>query len=400
MAVARTPPQVANPYEFFGDQAEFGPALFSRLVPFSVHVATTIYEGRRDQLVNRSIIPGLETLNEQMHSLLSSLDLPGSLQALEKPMGIPPSLQQHAEELRQADAVARVHKSFADIEKLRAADMAIFEEGKSMLLSEEEEDQRLRAKYGTDRWSRPESRSDPEGSSLWGLVSQFETWFTQSVTSDGNVRKKFAAIEDVLEVLCGPTRGLTEYIPSSSSREMADELKPVVGRLRSAYSDVLRLESRRRKKVEALRETARRDDIKPDILKEAARLERTYPNTALDAAHFEEFFDKRLDRLYEPEQEALDKEAEDQERLLSEVERVNKEFESQKQRLGNRGNRAREQALQKLDDAYFKYKETVNNLEEGRSFYNQLNQHVGQQFRDVVKGWVARRRMEARTLSE
>lgn len=400
MAVARTPPQVANPYDFFGDQAEFGQALFSRLVPFSVHVATTIYEGRRDQLVNRTIIPGLETLNEQMHSLLSSLDLPGSLQALEKPMGIPPSLQQHAEELRQADAVARVHKSFADIEKLRAADMAIFEEGKSLLETEEEEDERFRTRYGTDRWRRPESRSDPEGTSLWGLVSQFETWFSQSVASDGNVRKKFAAIEDVLAILCGPTRSLTEYIPSSSSREMADELKPVVGRLRSAYSDVLRLESRRRKKVEALREAARKDDIKPDILKEAARLERTYPNTALDAAHFEEFFDKRLDRLYEPEQEALDKEAEDQERLLSEVERVNKEFESQKLRAGSRGNRAREQVLQKLDDAYFKYKETVNNLEEGRSFYNQLNQHVGQQFRDVVKGWVARRRMEARTLSE
>lgn len=400
MAVARTPPQVANPYEYFGDQAEFGPALFSRLVPFSVHVATTIYEGRRDQLVNRNIIPELESMNEEMHNVLSSLDLPGSLQALEKPMGLPPSLQQHAEELRQADAISRVHKTFADIEKLRAADMAIFEEGKSMLVAEEEEDNWLRAKYGTERWTRPDSRNDAEGSSWWGLVDQFETWFAQSITSDNNVRKKFAAVEDVLAVLCGSTRGLTEYIPSSSSREMADELKPVVGRLRSAYSDILRLESRRRKKVEALREAARRDDIKPDILKEAARLERTFPNTALDAAHFEDFFDKRLDRLYEPEQEALQREVDDQQALVSEVKRVNKEFESQKLRLGNRGNKAREQALQRLDDAYFKYKDTVNNLEEGRNFYNQLNQHVGQQFRDPVKGWVGGRRMEARAHSE
>jgi programmed cell death 6-interacting protein len=177
-------------------------------------------------------------------------------------------------------------------------------------------------------------------------------------------------------------------------------LKPAIGRLRSAYNDVLRLESRRRKKVEALRDNARRDDIKPDILKEAARLERTYPNTALVPAHFEEFFDQRLDRLYEPEVEAIEKEAQDQDRLLQDVQRVNREFESQKRQMGERGNREREIALQRLDNAYFKYKEIINNLEVGRKFYNDLNKIVGQGFRDVIRNWVAQRRMEARALEE
>src|SRR6478735_10002772 len=167
MAVARVPPQIGNPYEYFGDRAEFGPALFSRLVPFSVHVATSIYEERRDRMVSQNIIPELESLTDKIHEILTSLGLPGSLQALEKPLGLPPSLVQHAEEIRQADAIGRLERSFADIEKLRSTDMAIFEEGKAALAAEEEEDSRLRAKHGTARWTRPDSRNDPQGSKLW-----------------------------------------------------------------------------------------------------------------------------------------------------------------------------------------------------------------------------------------
>lgn len=47
-----------------------------------------------------------------------------------------------------------------------------------------------------------------------------------------------------MEVLCGLIRGLIEYILLSLSREMVDEFKLVVGRLRSVYSDVLWFESR------------------------------------------------------------------------------------------------------------------------------------------------------------
>lgn len=400
MAVARVPPQVESPFDFLGDGAEFGPALFSKLVPFSVHVATSIYEERRDRMVNQNIIQELETLNDSIHSLLRSIGLPGSLQALEKPLGLPPNLVQHAEELRQAEAIERLRKSFADLEKLRAADVAIFDEGKSALAAENDEDQKLRRKYGTDRWNRPESQGDAQGGQLWGHAAGIEEYFTSSASSDEVVREKYTANEELLHILCGPDRGLLDFVPTSSQRDTNPDLKQSVGKLRSAYNDILRLESKRRKKMEALRHNARKDDIKPDILKEAARLERTYPSIAIVPAHFEDFFEKRLDRLYEPELDALDGEAAEQDRLLKEVERANNEFEAQKRRCGDRGSHEREVALQKLDGAYFKYKEIINNLEVGRKFYNDLSKIVGQGFRDVVRAWVAERRMEARALEE
>jgi programmed cell death 6-interacting protein len=400
MAVARTPKQVSDPYEFFGERAEFGPALFSRLVPFSVHVAISIYEERRDRMVNQNIIQELENMTEKVHSILASLGLPGSLQALEKPLGLPPSLMQHAEEIRQADGLNRIHKSFADIDKLRSADMAVFGEGKTALAAELDEDQQLRMKYGTERWTRPDGQTEQQGAKLWQHIGEIESYFESSLSSDGVVREKFAANENLLRILSGPDRGLMDYVPSSGHVDVREELKTSVSKLRSGYNDVQRLDSRRRRKVESLRESARRDDIKPDILKEAARLERTYPATTLVPAHFEDFFDKRLDKLYEPEVEALQKEADDQDQLMSQLERLNREFESQKRSLNDRGHREREQALQRLEGAYYKYKEILNNLDVGRKFYNDLNKIVGQGFRDVAKAWVSQRRMEARALEE
>ncbi|TGJ84217.1 hypothetical protein E0Z10_g4518 [Xylaria hypoxylon] len=401
MAIARIPPQVATPLEYVGEKGEFGPALFTKLVPYSVHLAVSIYEERRDRMVNQNIIGELETLNERIHEILSSLNLPGSIQAFEKPLGLPGTLVQHAEEIRQADARNRLQRSFADIDKLRAADMAIFEEGSELLGAEEEEDHRLRMKFGTDRWIRPESRNEPnQGVKLWTQVDEAAGWFANSASSDGVVREKFYSVEPTLAILAGPDRGIMDFVPSSRRTEIPETLKPAIGRLRSIYNDVTRLESRRRRKADALREKARGDDIKSDILAEAARLERSQAvATAIVPAHFEDFFEKRLDSLYEPDLEMVQKEAAEQEKLSSDLHRANREFESQKKIVGDKGNREREQALQQLENVYYKYKELTSNVEVGRKFYNDLSRIVGN-FRDSARTFVTERRREARMLED
>lgn len=399
MAVARVPPEITNPTEYLGDHADFGPPLFSKLVPYSVHVAVSIYEERRDRLVNQNIVQQLEVLNEKLHEILSSLNLPGSLQALEKPLGLPGTLVQHAEEIRQADALSRIQRSFVDIDKLRSSNRATYEEGKSLLATEEDEDQRLRMKYGTQRWVRPESRQDPQGAKVWKQATDIEGYFASSTSSDGVVREKYLAVESTLSILAGSDRSLMDAIPQSRRTEIPEAVKPALGRLRGAYNDILRLESRRRRRAEALREKAKADDIKPDIMKEAARLERTYPNTQIVPAHFEDFFEKRLDSMYEAELELIEKESAEQEKILADVTRANMDFEAQKKVAGDRGSREREAALQALDNAYYKYKEIVNNVEAGRKFYNDLSKIVGN-FRDRCRDWVDERRHDARGLEE
>lgn len=394
MAQARVPKEISDPSAFIGDEGEFGPPLFAKLVPFAVHVAASIYEERRDRLVNTNIIDELEILTTKIHDTLRSLNLPGSLQALEKPLGLPPSVTSHAEEIRQADAIVRLQRSFSDTAKLKTSDDAIFAEGRELLKTEASENERLLMKYGTERWTRADSKS--AAPKLYAQVTEIDGYLKSAANSDELVKTKFRECEDILRILSSSDRDIGNFVPSSRRVAIPQKLEGEVSRLRNSLDEVSRLESRRRRKIEALREKAKKDDINSSILAEAARIEREYPNQIVAAANFESFFEKRLGK-YDPDIDALKSEAEEQDRLTAQLESANASFVAA--RKGDTSSREREQALQKLENAYFKYKEIVSNLEVGRKFYNDLAKIVGR-FRDGCKAFVYERREEAMTLEK
>jgi hypothetical protein len=59
---------------------------------------------------------------------LQSHNLPAALDALDKPIGLPPSLLKKAEEVRSEDGPERVEKSLEDIDILAQRAMAILTE--------------------------------------------------------------------------------------------------------------------------------------------------------------------------------------------------------------------------------------------------------------------------------
>lgn len=389
MAVAKIPKEVSEPAAFIGEKGDFGPPLFAKLVPFAVHLAASIYEERRDRLVNTNIIEELEILTTKIHDTLSSLSLPGSLQALEKPLGLPPSLTSHAEEIRQADALNRLQRSFSDTSKLKASDDAIFAEGKELLQAEKLENERLLMKYGSDRWTRLDSPS--AAAKLYAQVGEIDGYLSSAGNSDQLVISKFRECEDMLRILSSTDRDIGNFVPSSRRVAIPPKIEGEVSRLRNCLNELSRLETRRRRKIEALRDKAKKDDINSSILAEAARLEREFPSQIVVPAHFEEFFEQRLSK-YDADLASLKTESEEQDRLASQLEDANAAFVLA--RKGDTSSREREQALQRLENAYFKYKEIVSNLEVGRKFYNDLAKIVGR-FRDGVKAFVYERREEA-----
>lgn len=392
MVIARIPKEVSEPHEFLGDHKEFGQPLFAHLVPFAVHTAASIYEERRDRLVSTQIIAELESLNTKIHEVLSSLGLPGSLQALERPLGIPPTLLSHAEEIRQVDALNRLQRTFKDVAKLKASDDAAFDEGREYLLADEREDNALRMKYGTRAWTRPDSRTAaPE---LWTQLGEIDGYLKSSAVSDERVRSMHRECEPLLRILASSDRELEEYVPSSRRVAIPPKVEEAAEKLRSCLNDLTRLESRRRRKVEGFRDKAKRDDINATILVETARLERAYPNTQISPAHFEDFFEIRLEQ-YDADISGVKIDAAEQEELLQELRLQNAKF--LRARQGDNSTKEREKALQTLGEAYFKYKELVNSLEVGRKFYNDLSKLVGR-VRDKAREFAYTRRAEASTL--
>lgn len=192
-------------------------------------------------------------------SLLQALKLPGSLQALEKPLGIPPSLTSHAEEIRQLEGLHRIRRSMHEVGKLKANDTAVYQEGVELLKSEAAEDERNMMKYGTDRWSRPPSQQ--AAGKLYNQVAEIDGYLKSASSSDDLTKNKLKGCEKVLMVLSGSDRELEEYVPSSGKATMSPDVERAAYNLRGVLNEVSSLESRRKRQIEKLRDKAKQDDI-------------------------------------------------------------------------------------------------------------------------------------------
>ena len=259
MVKSRTPPEVSEGTSMLSDTGPYSAPLFAKLVPFAVHTATNIYVERRDRLVNTVIIEELESLTTKLRELLQSLNLPGSLQALEKPLGLPPGILAHAEELKQQGGVDKLLASIRDIDKLRANNLAIYQEAVEILRVEAAEDNKQRQRHGTDRWSRPPSVT--AAGPLTEEVATNDGYIKSAENTDKLVRSKLDEVKDLLLLLGGPTHKLEEFVPNSSRTNLTLRMDREVGKLRQCMNEVSRLESRRRRKIETLRQKAKADDI-------------------------------------------------------------------------------------------------------------------------------------------
>lgn len=392
MVAAKVPTEVKDGINLLRPTGPFGAPLFAKLVPYAVHQAASIYSDRRDRLVNQSILADLEAMTAKLRDILQSLNLPGSLQALEKPLGLPPSLVSKAEEMRQQDGLYRLKRSIEDISKLRANDQAILQEGVDLLKSEKAEDDRARNKYGTERWTR--ESSEVALRRLYDQSTALQGYLNSAASSDDLVKTKIRSHEAVFHVLTGTNRDLESYVPSSRVAQLTPQVERSSTNLRSVLNDVTRLETKRKRKAQALKDKAKDDDINPALLSETARLEREYPMQKIEAAQFETLFDQRLE-LYEQDRDMLTTEQEEQDQLVARVREANKSFVLA--RSGDSSTKDREKALQDLENGYTKYKEIVNNLDAGRKFWNDFAGHVSR-FREQCKAETAQRKVEASNL--
>lgn len=66
MVSSKIPKEVSEPISFLGVKGALGRPLFAKLVPYSVHVAETIYVDRRDRLINATVVVRLNALTSEL----------------------------------------------------------------------------------------------------------------------------------------------------------------------------------------------------------------------------------------------------------------------------------------------------------------------------------------------
>lgn len=111
----------------------------------------------------------------------------------------------------------------------------------------------------------------------------------------------------------------------------------------------------------------------------------------IEVANFEPLFERRFE-VYLQDKDMVTQEALEQDRLTQKLQETNAAF--LQARKGDTSSKEREKALQSLENAYFKYKEIISNLEAGRKFYNDLAKIVSK-FRDECRAFSYQRRADA-----
>ncbi|KAK9366911.1 BRO1-like domain-containing protein [Lipomyces kononenkoae] len=389
---ALVPREVEKPMDAL--QEKYGPPLFAKLVPIAAHMAASIYAGRRDTLVHTLIITKVDALTSQLHDFLTRLGLPGSLQALERPIGLPPSLTARLEEIRASGGYVALHAAIEDVRNLSAVDSAIYSAAAEVLQSERKEDDDLRARHGTNSWRRATSLE--VGVEHYQQLDKLGGIIKAAADSDEVVRQKFRENEITFRLLSKDLKEIEDYLPKDAVTSIDPDLERRSSELRLKMNEVSKLEYRRRKFVDDVKEKAQNDDVSELILQETARLERLDPLGKIEATQFEKLFTERL-KMYDDDKKRVDDEAEMQTGLLEDIELANMDFSAALAKSRGQSLSDRERALQTLEHGYFKYQELLSNLEEGRKFYNDFSRPLTQ-FQDECKDFVYSRRVEAREL--
>jgi programmed cell death 6-interacting protein len=165
----------------------------------------------------------------------------------------------HAETVKQQGGIEKLLASIRDIDKLRANNLAMYQEAVELLQIEAAEDDKSRTRHGTDRWNR--EPSTVAAGKIAEQVAEYKNYLEAAETTDKRVRGMLAESESMLRLLGGPPHQLEEFVPNSSRATLTPKMDREVGKLRQCMNEVSRLESRRRRKIEALRQKAKADDI-------------------------------------------------------------------------------------------------------------------------------------------
>ncbi|ORX38229.1 BRO1-like domain-domain-containing protein [Kockovaella imperatae] len=364
MVKLAVPVEIGDPIAWLMGGSSGTHPLFTALVPYGVHLALSIYDDRRDTLI-RELDGKREELDGLAASTLQSLNLPGAIQALERRVGLPPSLLRKAEEVDSSGGVQKITSLLAEVQRLSTANSRIFSEAMDILDQEAHETENLKNREPHRAASRVPSHIANQH--LIAVANQYEGTMKQAGASDITVREKWEEWEPLIRILAGGEDDLNDHIPSVSGTTTV--LPTSVRPLRASLEDLDDQIAHRATLIVEAKQIAANDDVRPDVLKEATRLAHGGSGD-VKTEWFESIFDKGLGKYDEIKSDMRAAETK-QEAILATISEQNAAF--LRERKDDPRVRDREHKLQQMDTAYWKWREVVDNAEEGIKFYNRLS---------------------------
>ncbi|KAF5371831.1 hypothetical protein D9615_009578 [Tricholomella constricta] len=391
-----------------------GRMIFGELVGWGAKEAINIYNDRKHNLIKEKLVDVSSELQDAADEALQLLNLPSALEALERPIGLPPSLLRKAEEVRLETGPAKIEAAIEDVQRLAQHDQAILDEAMDILDNEASEDEAARKHTALDRLPSHEANVE-----LIEKEKRYRAILAQAAMSDETVRQKWDEWErNIVELTWSEVRDpsapewrshpdaedsqedLEASIPSStisSSAAPTAQGKQTQTHARALRVQIEALDDMHRAREQLVRRAqalAAANDIEERVVRAAAGFARLVEVTP---AMFEDVSDEELAKFDRFLREMAEIEQR-QSGILAEIQRRNELF--LQSRKDDPAVKEREHALQSLDLAYHKYREITRNLDEGFKvgFYNDLAT-IFLQFKEACKNWSRLRNQQIHSLS-
>ncbi|KAI6133596.1 BRO1-like domain-containing protein [Pisolithus croceorrhizus] len=350
MVKSNVPPGLLDPKSLIGTDG----ILFGDMLGWGAREAVNIYNDNKRTLVKERVVETAQVLDDEAERLLRSLNLPASLEALERPIGLPPSLLKKAEEVRLEQGPERIEAYLDDVQHLARRAMSILDEAMDILDNEASEDEAARKQVSMSRPLSHEANRE-----LVAKEQRYRSILLEAAQSDLTVREKWEESEAAIVNLTLDEEELEALVPSTTTQIHARALRGLLESLDDIRKDRSQVVARAQRRVEV-------DDIKPSIISVASNVDRW---EELTPAMFVDLSDKELAK-YDRFIQELAEGKKNQEGILEAIKSKNEQFLLS--RKEDPAVKDREVVLHRLDMAHAKYLEITRNLDEGRKFYNEM----------------------------
>ncbi|CCH41026.1 pH-response regulator protein [Wickerhamomyces ciferrii] len=383
---------ISNPKEAL-TSGNFGKPLFKDLMPFSVIQAAEAFRERQSEYVTTHVISPVKALTTILNKFILERGLPGSIDALDKPLALPSSLLDHHREIKANGGVERITSTIDDIQRLSLEGERLIEGAKDRLKVEAEEDSLLRNRQGSKHWTRP--TSEEASAHLISRIQDLENYLKQAKKGDETIRTQFYNIEAPLKILASSEDKLKEYVPNSKTAKVDPSLKRLVLNIREALNRAHRLETDRENFIETVEIKSLHYNILPKIISEYKSIQSNVNDLKIEIKTFEPVFEKHI-KNFNSDIDWIEEQKLKQREIENKIDEFNNQFI--RYRSTNQStNNSREESLKFLDTVFTESRDLKENLSQGLKFYNDFNSNCKQLIEDC-DSFVYERRLEARDL--
>lgn len=327
--------------------------VFKGLVPVELHRALQASDMRKNEIVNAEIMK-LRDATQTLNVVLASLNLPAAVEITDAGSGVPPSLIEKSNEVRQKGGIESINTHLKELPELLNRNREILDETERMLDEERDSDNQLRSQF-KEKWTRISSEKLTE---MFRTNSKkYREVINNAVAADKVVREKFEKNQKGIELLSLPQDQLQQAMPAAGGS--VDPNCASVQKLKQLMESVETIKAERDVIESELKSAT--FDMKYEFL-EALRKDGAIDEPALSL--------KRIGETLQPLQQQIKESVERQQALVSDIQIAHSEFVSETGASGN----SRDTLCQELATAYDSFIELLGNLKEGTKFYNDLTE--------------------------